>query len=210
MTSSKMKSDSYAGILLVASAALAIFTILHHPEEHAQGQSALNAVVHGTMIAVLAVMCFGFTHFAIRSGLDNARILAGLVAYIIYVSANLIAATMNGFIAPGLATRHDTSAGREVLALCWEINQASAILGVWALGAAFTLWGIDFLARTGLWNRLIGVTGIMCGLLPLLLLAQVQFRLDVHTALFVYTSHAAWTIVVGVHILRSGLSNCPR
>lgn len=191
--------DRVAGVCLCTAAALTVFTMAHHPS-HSHGGSSLGAIVHGVMIALLTLILYGFLHFSLRRGLEKPLILMGLVVYSVSAIGHVFAATINGFIAPSLSAKE--SVGHDILILCWESNQAFARLGVFATGTAFVLWSIDFLwSRHGLMNRAIGVVGIASGLGPAWILLDGR-AMNVPTAFAIYATHAVWTVLIGVQLIR--------
>lgn len=196
-------ADRIAGGALILGSLLSVFVMAHHPQH--VDPNGMVGLVHGALIVLMSVIAFGFTHFALRRGLERPAILAGLIAYFIGVVADLGAATTNGFIVPALAARGADLSGRDVFLLAWEANQALARLGVFATAAAFTLWSIDFLRRPGLEAKAIGGLGLLAGLIPATLLATGATDMHVAGAFIAYAAFAAWGVVVGVHLLRGKL-----
>jgi hypothetical protein len=191
--------DRIAGAALAAAALVSVVAMAHHPTS-AHGGGGLNGLVHGVMIILVALLAFGFVHFARGRGLDRPSVLAGLIAYGISVFAHVGAATINGFVVPALAGRGTVS--HDILLFAWETNQALAGLGVYATGAAFILWSIDLIRREPGWLRLVGLAGLVAGALPGALLAGGVIRMDVSGAMFVYAVHAVWAALVGVSLMR--------
>lgn len=200
-------ADRIAGLSLIGAAALSVLTMAHHPSGAHAG--ALAGLVHGAMIVLLAAMAFGFAHFAGRRGLGRPAVLAGLVVYGLSLLAHVGAATINGFVVPALALRGQGAVGHDIFLFAWQANQALARLGVVATGAAFLLWSLDFLRRPGGEARLIGFAGLVAGTVPAALLAAGAIRMDVAGAFLAYAVHAAWTVLVGVHLWRGGLDTEP-
>lgn len=196
-------ADRIAGALLVTAAAGTVLAMAHHPTSpHAAG---LGGAVHGSLIVLLATIAFGFTHFAMRRGLCRPAVLAGLVAYAISLFAHAAAATINGFVVPALAARGPGAAGRDIFLFAWETNQALARIGVYATGAAFLLWSTDLLRRGTSQAPEIGLAGLTAGAVPALLLAAGVIAMDLSGAFLVYATHAGWTALVGLHLLRGRL-----
>lgn len=192
--------DRSAGVMLVVASLLTVFTMAHHPT-HSHGTGSLGAIVHGTMIVLLAILLYGFLHFALRRGLEKPLVLMGLVSYCISAIAHLLAATTNGFIAPTLARRESPGVSHDILILCWESNQAFARVGVFATGIAFALWSIGLLARNDWANRLIGTIGLLSGIAPAVSLIGGR-PMDVPTAFAIYAAHATWAVLIGVQLIR--------
>jgi len=200
-----LRADRIAGGAMIAAALLSVLVMAHHPEH--VDPNGLVGIVHGAMIVLMTVTAFGFTHFALRRGLDRPAILAGLVAYFVSLVAHLGAGTINGFIVPALAARGADLSGRDVFLLAWESNQALASLGVFATAAAFTLWSIDFLRRPGLEPRIIGGLGLVAGLVPAALLATGTTDMHVAGAMVAYAAFSLWAVVVGLYLARGKLDD---
>jgi hypothetical protein len=196
-------ADRIAGGALIAGSLLSVLAMAHHPDHVDPG--GLVGIVHGTMIVLMSVIAFGFAHFALRRGLGRPAILAGLVAYLIGLVADLGAGTTNGFIVPALATHGAALSGRDVFLLAWEANQALAKLGVFTTAAAFTFWSIDFLRRPGLEPKAIGGLGLVAGLGPATLLGSGATDMHVGGAFIAYASFAVWGVLVGLHLVRGRL-----
>jgi hypothetical protein len=190
-----------AGFGLCGAAAATVLAMSHHPTG-LHGIPGGGDVVHGTMIVLLAVTAVGLFYFAQRRGYDKLWILAGVVAYAISLGAHIGAGTLNGFVAPALAARGSGTVGHDAFLLVWEMNQSLARIGVYATGAAFTVWSFDFLGRAETMNRLTGVVGLLCGLLPAILLFGGLVSMNVHGALAIYAAHAVWIALVGVQLIR--------
>jgi hypothetical protein len=194
------EADRIAGGALLAGSLLSVFVMAHHPEH--VDPNGIVGLVHGAMIALMAVIAFGFAHFALRRGVSRPAILAGLIAYFIGLVADLGAGTTNGFIVPA----HGTAlSGRDVFLLAWEANQALARLGVFATAAAFAFWSIDFLRRPGSEPKVIGGLGLLAGLAPAGLLATGLSDMHVAGAFAAYAAFALWGTIVGLHMFRGKL-----
>lgn len=195
--------DRIAGTALIAAGAAAALAMAHHPTS---AHNALNGPVHGAMIALVAVLGFGFLHFARRRGLDRPAVLAGLTGYAVSLFAHVGAATTNGFVLPALARGGHAAVSHDVVELAWASNQALAGLGVFATGAAYLLWGADLLGRRGWEARAVGALGIAAGVVPAALLATGALRMDVSGALIVYLAHLGWAALVGVQLWRGRIA----
>jgi hypothetical protein len=199
------QADRIAGGALILASLLSVLAMAHHPVRVDPG--GLVGIVHGAMIVLMTVIAFGFAHFALRRGVARSAILAGLVAYLVGLVADLGAGTINGFVVPALAAHGAALSGRDVFLLAWESNQALARLGVFATAAAFAFWSIDFLRRPGLEPKAIGGLGLLAGLVPAALLATGATDMHVAGAFAAYAAFAAWGVVVGVHMLRGRLES---
>lgn len=197
MQAATITSDRFAGGALAAASLLSILVMAHHPS--GQGQSNLNQLVHGAMMALVLLIFAGYARHAMVRGLGRFSILAALIVYGAGVVANLLAATINGFAAPAA---FEAGVPRDVLRLCWELNQALAYIGVYATSIAFAIWGLDLLHERGL-RRLIGVLGLIAGAVPLALLASGVVTMNVAGAFLVYALHAFFGVIIGADLLRT-------
>lgn len=197
----RFDADRIAGSCLGIAAAATVLAMAHHPTSPHGGDGG-GDFVHGMMIVLLAAMAFGFYHFALRRGVSRPVILAGMVAYGLSVVANFGAATINGFVVPALAALGPEAVGHDTFLLAWFANQALARLAVYAIGAAYVLWSIDFLRRAGLANRAIGAVGVIAGAVPAALLLSGQAAMELRVAFPVYSAHAVWAILVAIQLVR--------
>jgi hypothetical protein len=189
-----------AGWALVGSAAAALLAMSHHPTH--LGQGALSGWVHGVLIALSAVIAYGFLHWSRLRGLDRPAVAAALVAYGVALFGGIGAATINGFVLPAFPHGHG---GGEAHQLAGAANQALAYLGVVATGAAYALWSLDLLRPRGTRaEKLVGAVGLVAALVPLALLAAGVLRMNMAGALIVYGSQWAWMALVGLLMIAAG------
>jgi hypothetical protein len=89
-----------------------------------------------------------------------------------------------------------------VFLLAWDANQALATLGVVATSAAISLWSIDLLSRPSPMRWPVGGFGLVAGIVPPTLLLTGLITMNVTGAFICYGVQAAWSVLVGVRILR--------
>jgi len=188
------EGERAAGAALVVSAALSVLVMAHHPSGTALA-ATLGRVVHGMMMALVVIMFAGFLRFAVGRGLSRFAVTLALVLYGAAALANLLAASINGFVVPALLERN---AYEENAALLWTLNQTFAKAAVFAISAAFALWGADlFLSDRGA-ARLLGVAGIFAGVIPAALLAAGVLDMHVAGAVVIYAAQAAFAAMTGL------------
>jgi hypothetical protein len=188
------------GAALIAAAGGTVLAMAHHPVGAHSG--ALGPAVHAAMIAFLALTAFGFAAFAAARGPARPKILAGIILYALALFGHVGAATINGFVVPALAGRGPGAVDHDIFLLAWEANQALAKLGVIASSLAFLFWSLDFLGRSGVEARAIGMVGLAAGILPPALLLAGMIDMDVAGAFLAYAAQAAWGVCVGLHLVR--------
>jgi len=209
-----------AGAIIVAASLLALLMMAHHPSgstrdmavfvEQIARVGALNRVVHGALIALLAALLFGFAEFSRVFGAGRPLVRAALVAYAIGTAADIGAATINGFAVGRIAAHYagaDAAALEQLRALLhlgWAMNQSLADLGEVAHAIAMVLWSLAILrTRT---QRLLGASGVLVGGAIALALLGGWLTLDVHGMLLAVLCASAWNVALGVQLLRGRLS----
>ena len=124
-----------AGTLLIASGALVVGLITHHPTA-ASGAMMIQGV-HAALMSVILVMTAGFALYVWWH--RTAVSLVGLIPFVVGAAAGFAAGTINGFISPRLAMAGVTSYGD----LLWATNQVLASIGIFATAAAYVVWSVD-------------------------------------------------------------------
>jgi hypothetical protein len=201
-----MRQDKIAGLALISAAAATIFAMGHHP--HGLQTPMLGRIVHGALILFLLINTFGLTIFARQQGAARSPVLAGLLCLALAAFGHVGAATINGFVMPALAARDGT--GRDVFLLAWEANQALATLGVVATSAAISLWSVDLLSRPCPMRWTVGGFGLAAGIVPPALLLTGLITMNVTGAFICYGVQAAWSVLLGVRLLRGAENGAPQ
>lgn len=184
-------ADRIAGTAMIGAAAAILLAMGHHPTR--DGGGGVNQLVHSTLILLVGVLAFGFGRWAIGRGIGRPAVLAGVVPFAVGTLGHIVAATLNGFVAPAL-----TGAAA---AAVFAANQAFAKLGVIATGIAYLFWSLAYLAAPGTRARLIGAVGLVAGAAPAVALAAGAIRLDLAGATIVYGAMAGWAALVGLDLL---------
>ena len=202
------KTERIAGIVLLVAAVLIIVAMAHHPSGLEPGHTGigmtLGGFIHAARIVLLGANLWGLTIFSIRQTLGG-WMLAGIVAYGISFTGNLIAALINGFIVPAVATQVDHAESGDLFILLWQSNQAAAQLGIYAASGAFVFWSISLLSRKKAEDFVIGSLGLIAAFVPSAALYTAVIALDVDGAFLAYGVQAAWTGLVGLEMLRQKL-----
>lgn len=205
-----------AGAILVAASLLSLLIMSHHPSGSTRDMAvfveqigrigALNSGVHGALIALLGVLLFGFAELVRVSGRGRALVRFALVAYAIGVGADIGAASINGFTIGRLASRYagaDATALeglRQLMHLCWALNQALAGIGEVARAVAIAAFSAAILRdRGGAW---LGASGLVVGIGIAAALMGGVLVLDVRGMLLSVLLGTAWTVALGVQLLR--------
>ena len=197
MTGNRLTRDG--GIALAVGAVASIALMMNHPSAPHGG--AMVELVHGGMMLALGAMLFGFVAFARERG-PSTPVIAGLIAYAISAGAHFMAATINGFAVPAMASWPKGPPGHDVFLLAWQLNQGLAGVGTVAIGIAYVCWGI-VLRRD---HPMLAAAGALAGAVPAGLLLSGVIQLDVHGALLAYGIQGLWALALGVMMWRGRLS----
>ena len=187
-----------AGWALVGTGLLTILLMSQHPSS---ARDIMTPLVHGGLQAVLLVQLAALLIVA-RCWGGGLVMTTGLLFFAAGVLAGLGAATINGFVAPSLAGYPSGEIGHDIFAFAWDANQALATLGAIATGLALAMISVLLWQET---QRSLAVAGWLAGLLPAALLAVGHLSMNLHGALFVYITQAAWMIALGWHSARRGV-----
>lgn len=188
--------DRTAGAALAIASILSIAVMAHHPRHF---DSGLGAPVHAAMIVLIMISFAGYSRLAWRCDLRRFSVLVGLAAYAMASIANVLAATINGFVAPAL---HERGASEAVLRMCWEFNQALAYGAVYGIAGAITVWSVQ-LMRAGGMERMIGMAGIAIGAATAILLISGTMSMNVSGATVIYALEALFGVLAGVVLARA-------
>ncbi len=213
-------ADRRSGFILASAAVVMVAFMAVHPTVHAHDPagfaaemasiSVLNAVVHGTLIAVLGVLVLGLFGLADRLGPRLLPVRAGLMAYGFGAVALAFAAIINGFVVPAFVARYAGDAvgaaaeWRPSLYLCHEANGVLSRIGVVAWSGAVLVWSA-VLARGGRAPRPLAILGALCALAPVALLAAGRLPMNVHGFGAFILAQGIWTLAVGVQLIRARL-----
>jgi hypothetical protein len=204
-----------AGSVLVAATLLSILMMAHHPSASTHdpaslaadiaGTATLSRVVHGVLIALIALELYAFVVFSARFASGRSAARAALVGYAIGAGAMIGAALISGFVVSSLgiyyASATDPAPFVDFARVCMTGNQALAKLGVIATSAAIVLWSIAFLHDRSRW-RWLAIVGFVAGLAPAIALLAGAVRLDVHGMLLVVVAQAIWNLAAGTELIR--------
>ncbi len=208
-----------AGVLIVVASVASILAVARHPTASSHRIAdviaeivrlqAADEAVHAVVMTCLAALLFAFTVFALRRGLYRQLVLGGLIAYAIGVGATLGAATVDGFIVPGIAV-HVAAADAAALAVAAQLLGACAVtiqaltkVGLVAISLGMLLWSAD-LVRDPREVRAVGALGFGAALLPAAIVASGA-RMDPHLLAIVLIVQTLWYVAIGVLLVREQL-----
>lgn len=192
MDDDKLQSLGAAGILLAASALVAVVLMHHHP--HGTDGAGMIRGVHAGLLLMIAIQPAVMLLVARALGWTLAASL-GLALFVLGTCGALVAGTINGFVVPALWEYPEGTIGQGVPELAWELNQQFARNGAVAAGAGIAAFG--FALWRAAW-RVVGALGLIAGLVPAALLVTGVTDMRFYGAISTYISQLAWLILLGV------------
>ena len=167
-----------SGALLVASAALSVLGMAHHPTGHGHGRTLLESLaaigplanlVHGLLLAIMLAQLIGQAGLATRLGWNRLVVQGAFIAQAIGGVALTGAAAINGFATAFVAGRLVTGGHvqpdqfKPVLWVLAGQAQAWAQIGTAAWAIALGLWGASVWSR----HRPLALAALPLVLVPL-------------------------------------------
>ena len=209
-------SGTAAGFAIAFCALATIVAISHHPTVSARAPAEAIAamvrvatadrIVHGSLIAILAVLLYSFTVFSLRRGLHRETSVAGLVAYTIGIVALIGAGLIDGFLFPAIAERYAgapaeaAKAAVPVLVAGASMVQILSKFGFAAMSAGVAFWSANLLATSGV-VRAAGVIGVVSALAAAGVLVFAG-QLNPHSVGAIAVVQALWYLAVAVLLIR--------
>lgn len=188
---------SLAGWIVGLAAILNIILMLLHPTGHDSG--GMPELIHG-MLQFIILLQFAAILFLVRSMGLSFLAMTAITFLGVGQLAGILAATINGFVAPELAIYAQGKIAGDVATFAWVFNQSLAQLGVIAVGISFAAFGAAFWAKG--WS-VPAIAGLVAGLLPLGLIVSGVIEMDLHGAQFAYITQAIFMVVLGWTLARN-------
>ncbi len=205
-------------LALIVGAVVLTLLMLAHPEGvHAahgstEGQSGytsgddamqlLSYVVHGGAVAATILIAFGMLGLGWRLGLQRPLILLAVVVFFFAAVAVMLAAMLNGFVAPKLvgalmANKITMDEARLIGSYNWWFNQALANFHTVAGSTTILLLSLGWPS----WKPLhvgLRILGLAIGIaLPALFLFG-PFKMDVHGAALAAVAINTWFVLAAL------------
>lgn len=203
-----MNGRAWQAALILGAIALTILMAAHPTSaqgahgEPDQAMILLNYIVHGGAIAGAILMAFGAVGLSAALGFERPLVLLALVTFFFAAVGVLIAATLNGFVAPKFmavlaAGKMPLEDVRIIGSYNWWLNQAMANFHLAASSAAILFWSLGW-PSARFPHLLLRAAGIVIGIgLPLVFLSG-YFTMDVHGVLLVAAASGAWFIAAAL------------
>lgn len=204
------------GILLALVTLAATILVAHHPVAHmhdpASALSNLAAIgsrsslVHGALIALTLLWCVGMSGFAWRLGIEHPAVMAGWLAYVCGSVFLILAGLVDGFVVPDIAAKFSLDptahpAALDLIAVCWELLQASTRLGLVLIAFGSVMWGHALMHHRGI-ARLIALLAMATGGMSAVYLMTKTGAIDVPTLFWYLVAQVIWNLTVAVWMIR--------
>jgi len=190
--------DRLIGWMLAATSMVAVVGMANHPVGE-ESFKDYGRIFHGIMMVTAILVFATLSRFATRNGTDRFSVWMGLVCLGFGTAANLIAASVDGFVVPELA---DRGLEEQMWPLTWALNQTMAQGAVYLSGAAFVLWGIDWVRQATDAARLRGAAAALVGIIPPLCLALGIINMHAFGAFIAYSIQTIFSMLAAWEILR--------
>jgi hypothetical protein len=198
-----------AGVALAASAATALFLMLHHPtslkgpDDGLLATDMANDLVHGGMIACLIGLGVGVDALCRRLGPDRPSVAAGRGVWNLGAAGLITAALINGFALGRVAAALPASEGRQAaLTGLWTLNQVLGAFGLVGVALATGLLAVAMVRAGGL-LRIAGAIGAAMAALGPVWALTTGGDLDLHAAVISMGLFSTWAGLVGAALIRA-------
>ena len=201
------------GWVLAIAATISVAGMMYHPSTGGHGMEAvreiaregsLASVVHGVLLVALGALAFGFSGLTDALGWRSPSARAAFTAYAFGLVSMSGAAVINGFAVNKVARGFLAAGSGNIELIRSQLITLSSLSSTWAqvaVGAqaiALGLWAI------ALWpKQRVLATGALLAAAPTAAAALGLLPLNVHGYLAVVAAQAAWTIAVGIQLLRN-------
>ena len=217
-----MPDDRKAGIALIAGSLGGILTMAIHPAgtssmsaEQIARLSIISGAAHSIAIVSIIALFLGACGLTRSISAADRIAFAGLVTYGFACVAVLVAASVSGFVMPGIMkhmVRDIPGAAHQwqiVMDAIFQINQAFARIYSVTASIAIIFWSASALRNTGL-SRGVAVYGCIISALIISGIGSGHWRLDIHWMAALWLGQATWFIIVGSQLWSRAASSVPQ
>ncbi|HEV7226943.1 hypothetical protein [Brevundimonas sp.] len=198
-----------AGLVMTASAAAALFLMMHHPtslngpDDGLLARDMANDLVHGGMIACLIGLGVGVDALSRRLGGGKASVVAGRWAWNLGAGGLIAAALINGFALARVAAALPPSEGRQAaMTALWTLNQVLGAFGLVTAALATGLLAVS-MVRVGGLLRIAGAVGVVMAVLAPIWALTTGGDLNLHDAVISMALFSAWAALAGAALTRA-------
>lgn len=211
-----------AGIAIAGSSLLGLLAVSMHPvvnNSHTVQEAisqiaafaAHDAVVHGSLIVLLAVIACGFVAFGDMLGPHRNAVRLGKAAYLSGYAAMTAAMLLDGFVVPAIGKKFaganaiDMQSAFVALQVIGVFIQVLTKAGIVAISVAFLAWAraLQSQASPLAWAGKLVWVGYAVGIVSIGVMLFVNVWLGPTSLVAVFSLHALWNICVAATLLRA-------
>ena len=201
------KDQRMGGVALIAAAVAGLVTMTIHPTGeqllapgHFSSLALMGVIAHTLAIASMPVAFLGAMALSRRLASPDRLSLVALVSYGFAVVAGMIAATISGFVAGGVARQMIAAPGAEIWRTLFNfsgmMNQAFALVLVVASCVAIILWSAAML-RVREFAKGLAIYGLVMSSIVIVAVVSGQLRLHVAGFGLIVLAQSIWFVIVG-------------
>jgi hypothetical protein len=203
-----------AGASLALASVLIVAFMAFHPRAHFHGRddfvgavadiALVNGVVHGALVALFAVLFYGYSVFADCLGSSRPWVRLGTITFVFGAMPIVAAAITSGFVVPEYVARYagkpagDVEVMQHVVRLAFTAVVVATRIGVVGMSLAIVFWAIAVFGS----RRTMGTVGLLAGGIPVVALAAGHLPMDMHGMMTFVLAQATWGLLVGVAMMR--------
>ncbi len=203
------------GILAIATGLIGFALLASHPMGNAQtfadvlkdeaANRAMDAVVHGGFIVVLALQLVCYAAFSAQLGLTRVATLAALVFFSVGMAFLAGSMVLDGLVTPAIAARYvakpdKIESARTLFVLVGTMISFLMPLGLAFQSAAISCWGWALVASGR--SRVVGLIGLAMGSLLIAALGVGVTTGNPLALMAAIAATAVWAVLVGALLLK--------
>jgi uncharacterized membrane protein len=204
-----------AALAIAATTGLALVALSHHPVAIQQNSvqetlaqivalQGMDGLVHGMLIAMLAILSAGFAVFGALLGSRRPPVVFALCAYGLGCCIVVAAMLLDGFAIPQLARQFvtapqaDADSARVLIRAVGVVIQVLTKAGLLAMCAALPAWSYALCSgvKVSRWAFGCAAVGVVAGLLPAVFILFADVRLAPASLMAIFAFHAVWNLAV--------------
>ncbi len=209
-----MRQNSFYGSALIVSSVFLVVTGMTHPgvagmfssRESLEHLALVDRIAHGFAIAGMWLSIVGLAGFSRMLSSSRPIVTAAFAAFAITAAGVVIAATLDGFVVPNLASRwYDAddatrAALRQLIRFCFLVASALTRIYMASASVAILLW--SFVAWRVHLSRGLPWMGVLVSIAAAAAISRGSLEVGLHEVLALALVQAIWMGWAGVVMLR--------
>lgn len=203
-----------AGVALGLICIACVVVLAHHPTAigHSElevlssirTQAAMDRLVHGALIALLAVLAGLMVYFSTVFTLRRPLAIVAVVLLVLGVSTEICAAAVDGFVTPDVATSCDAALPICAASIVSSLKFSSLLIeyfsrvGLYLVALSTMLWGLSLFPGFG-YRHYLPLIGFFSGVAQVVALTDTD-RLHPHSLMIILLAQVAWYLAVAASL----------